>query len=66
MNIMQIMKGRQARKKGLQVVFTSDKRKHGVGAKCTAECIDPVPSTTTSTTESPSSNLGKVVDHCFL
>ena len=37
--------GRQGRK-GLKVVFTSDKRKTGGGAQCTVQCIDPAPTTT--------------------
>ena len=32
--------------KGLKVVFTSDKKKSGDGAQCTAQCIDPAPTTT--------------------
>ena len=37
--------GRQGRK-GLKVVFTSDKKRTGGGAQCTAQCIDPAPTTT--------------------
>ena len=37
--------GRQGRK-GLKVVFTSDKKKVGGGAQCTVQCIDPAPTTT--------------------
>ena len=37
--------GRQGRR-GLKVVFTSDKKKVGGGAQCTAQCIDPAPTTT--------------------
>ena len=35
-------------RRGLKVVFTSDKRKTGGGAQCTAQCIDPAPTTTTT------------------
>ena len=36
-----------ARKKGLNVSFTSNKKKSGGGAQCTAECIDPTTPVTT-------------------
>ena len=49
-NISQSIKGKLARKKGLDVSFTSNKKKSGGGAQCTAECIDPVPTTATTTT----------------
>ena len=49
-NISQSIKGKLARKKGLNVSFTSNKKKFGGGAQCTAECIDPVPTTATTTT----------------
>ena len=45
MNVSQEIEGRQGRK-GLKVVFTSDKKKSGDGAQCTAQCIDPAPTTT--------------------
>ena len=45
MNVSQEIEGRQGRK-GLKVVFTSDKKKVGGGAQCTAQCIDPAPTTT--------------------
>ena len=48
-NISQSIKGKLARKKGLDVSFTSNKKKSGGGAQCTAECIDPVPTTATTT-----------------
>ena len=57
-------------KKGLKVLFTSDKKKQGSGAQCTAMCLDgavttPAPTTsTTSPTTTPktttSSNLGSI------
>ena len=37
--------GKQGRK-GLKVVFTSDKKRIGGGAQCIAQCIDPAPTTT--------------------
>ena len=46
MTVSKEIAGRQGRKKGLKVVFTSDKRKSGGGAQCTAQCIDPAPTTT--------------------
>ena len=36
-------------RRGLKVVFTSDKKKVGGGAQCTAQCIDPAPTTTPGT-----------------
>ena len=45
MNVSKEIAGKQGRK-GLKVVFTSDKKKSGGGAQCTAQCIDPAPSTT--------------------
>ena len=45
MTVSKEIAGRQGRK-GLKVVFTSDKRKTGGGAQCTAQCIDPAPTTT--------------------
>ena len=45
MAVSKVIAGRQGRK-GLKVVFTSDKRKLGGGAQCTAQCIDPAPTTT--------------------
>ena len=45
MNVSQEIAGKQGRK-GLKVVFTSDKKKSGGGAQCTAQCIDPAPTTT--------------------
>ena len=45
MNVSQEIAGKQGRK-GLKVVFTSDKKKSGDGAQCTAQCIDPAPTTT--------------------
>ena len=47
----QTIKGKKGKKKGLKVIFTSDKKKSGGGAQCTATCIDPpAPTTTTATT----------------
>ena len=37
------IKGRQGQKKGLKVLFTSDRRRSGGGAQCTAQCVDPAP-----------------------
>ena len=57
MNISQSIKGKLARKKGLNVSFTSNKKKSGGGAQCTAECIDPAPTTSTTTTTTTTNNL---------
>ena len=46
MTVSKEIAGKQGRKKGLKVVFTSDKRKLGGGAQCTVQCIDPAPTTT--------------------
>ena len=46
MTVSKEIAGKQGRKKGLKVVFTSDKKKSGGGAQCTAQCIDPAPTTT--------------------
>merc|ERR1719150_2219373 len=40
----------KAAKKGLKVMFMTDKKKFGGGAQCTAECIQGVTTTTPSTT----------------
>ena len=45
MTVSEEIAGKQGRK-GLKVVFTSDKKKSGGGAQCTAQCIDPAPTTT--------------------
>ena len=45
MNVSKEIAGKQGRR-GLKVVFTSDKKKSGGGAQCTAQCIDPAPTTT--------------------
>ena len=45
MSVIEEIAGKQGRK-GLKVVFTSDKKKAGGGAQCTAQCIDPAPTTT--------------------
>ena len=45
MNVNKEIEGKQGRK-GLKVIFTSDKKKVGGGAQCTAQCIDPAPTTT--------------------
>ena len=45
MSVIEEIAGKQGRK-GLKVVFTSDKKKSGGGAQCTAQCIDPAPTTT--------------------
>ena len=45
MTVSKEIKGKQGRK-GLKVVFTSDKKKSGGGAQCTVQCIDPAPTTT--------------------
>ena len=45
MSVYKEISGRQGRK-GLKVVITSDKKKSGGGAQCTAQCIDPAPTTT--------------------
>ena len=46
MTVSKEIAGKQGRKKGLKVVFTSDRRKTGGGAQCTVQCIDPAPTTT--------------------
>ena len=56
-NISQSVKGKLARKKGLNVSFTSNKKKSGGGAQCTAECIDPAPTTSTTTATTTTNNL---------
>ena len=60
-NVDQTIKGKKGKKKGLKVIFTSDKKKSGGGAQCTAECIDPAPTTTplpttTTTTTTTTAN----------
>ena len=59
MTVSKEIAGRQGRK-GLKVVFTSDKKRIGGGAQCTAQCIDPAPTTTPTpgTVESPSPSFG--------
>ena len=52
MNVSKEIEGKQGRK-GLKIVFTSDKKKIGGGAQCTAQCIDPGPSTAPTTTPTP-------------
>ena len=55
----------KAAKKGLKVLFTSDKKKQGSGAQCTAICLDgavttPTPTTTTTTpTTTPTTTTPK-------
>ena len=49
------LKGKAA-KKGLKVLFTSDKKKQGSGAQCSAMCLDGV-----TTTPAPNTNLGRDV-----
>ena len=39
----------KAARKGLKVLFTSDKKKQGSGAQCTAMCLDGASVTTTTT-----------------
>ena len=64
MNVSKEIAGKQGRK-GLKVVFTSDKRKSGRGAQCTAKCIDPAPTTTptpgTSKSKSSTYSLFKFI-----
>ena len=50
MTVSNEISGKQGKKKGLKVLFTSDKKKFGGGAQCTAVCTDPAPTTTTKTT----------------
>ena len=57
MNVSKEIEGKQGRK-GLKVIFTSDKKKIGGGAQCTAQCIDPGPSTTTTTTTASDTTTG--------
>merc|ERR1719213_1078488 len=50
----------KAAKKGLKVMFMTDKKKFGGGAQCTAECIQgvtttPAPTTAGTTTTTPAS-----------
>ena len=45
MEVSEEIKGKKGKKKGLKVLFTSDKRKSGGGAQCTAQCVDPEPTT---------------------
>ena len=52
MNVSKEIEGKQGRK-GLKVIFTSDKKKIGGGAQCAAQCIDPGPSTAPITTPTP-------------
>ena len=63
MNVSKEIAGKQGRR-GLKVVFTSDKKKSGGGAQCTAQCIDPVSATTptqgiglTWTNNKPANNI---------
>ena len=46
MKVHQVIQGWKGRKKGLKVLFTSDKKNFGRGAQCTVDCIDPTPSPT--------------------
>ena len=50
MKVHQVIQGWKGRKKGLKVLFTSDKKNFGTGAQCSVDCIDPSPSPTTTTT----------------
>ena len=67
MNVSKEIAGKHGRK-GLKVVFTSDKKKSGGGARCTAQCIDPAPTTTptpttttTTTTTTATATTGKLL-----
>ena len=46
MKVHQVIQGGTGRKKGLKVLFTSDKKNFGTGAQCSVDCIDPTPSPT--------------------
>ena len=48
MEVSEEIKGKKGKKKGLKVLFTSDRRKSGGGAQCTAQCVDPEPTGTCS------------------
>ena len=43
--IKEEIQGRLGKKRGLKVLFTSDRRRSGGGAQCTAQCVDPAPAT---------------------
>ena len=43
--IREEIQGRLGKKRGLKVLFTSDRRRSGAGAQCTAQCVDPAPAT---------------------
>ena len=45
MSVSREIAGKQGRR-GLKVVFTSNWRNIGGGAQCTAQCMDPAPTTT--------------------
>ena len=47
MTVSNEISGNKGKKKGLKVLFTSDKKKFGGGAQCIAVCSDPAPTTTT-------------------
>ena len=47
MSVSREIAGKQGRR-GLKVVFTSNWRNIGGGAQCTAQCMDPAPTTTPS------------------
>ena len=44
----------KAARKGLKVLFVSDKKTQGDGAQCTAECLDGA-----ATTEAPTTTSGQ-------
>ena len=43
--IKEEIQGRLGKKRGLKVLFTSDRRRSGGGAQCTVQCVDPAPAT---------------------